>query len=357
MDLKLRLYKKIEFAYSTGHEVAICPYGKNGMLAEKIITQGFHKKPIALIDNIKSTKSKKCINIKNIDINELKKKNTVVLLNASDESINKEYKEILKNKNIQVDDINSPSIYKEYGLEDINSDIYNLIIPQKANKYNYVRIGNKNDGGYIMLDDFVNIDAAYSFGISGDVSWDKDVAKKGIDVYMFDHTIDMPPEFNDRFYYSKIGVGIKDNTFCNIKSLNKILEDTRHINDNNLIMKMDIEGNEWDVINSISSEILMKFKQITIEFHGLSEKNKIKNKIKVLKKINKTHQSVWLHGNNFGYALKRDDVIYPNVVEITFARRKEYKFSKLRDLQLILDAPNNPDIIDFDIKKLKGKGI
>ena len=48
----------------------------------------------------------------------------------------------------------------------------------------------KHDGGYILLDDFHEGSIAYSFGISTDVTWDKEMASRGYDVFMYDHTID-----------------------------------------------------------------------------------------------------------------------------------------------------------------------
>ena len=65
-----------------------------------------------------------------------------------------------------------------------------------------LRIGRAYDGGYVMVDDFDNC-VAYSFGISDDVSWDFDIAKRGIDVYMYDHTIDSLPVYDERFHFFK----------------------------------------------------------------------------------------------------------------------------------------------------------
>jgi hypothetical protein len=69
----------------------------------------------------------------------------------------------------------------------------------------YVRMGKKFDGGYVMLDSFnrQNVDAAYSFGIDNDVSWDLDMARRGIDVFMFDHTISKLPRDHTKFHFFK----------------------------------------------------------------------------------------------------------------------------------------------------------
>ena len=69
-----------------------------------------------------------------------------------------------------------------------------------------MRIGAKNDGGYVLLDDFENIKIAYSFGVSSEISFDKGLADKNIDVYMYDHTIEKLPFSNLKFHWKKIGL-------------------------------------------------------------------------------------------------------------------------------------------------------
>ena len=60
----------------------------------------------------------------------------------------------------------------------------------------YRRVGRDFDGGYVMLDDFSSqkFDAAYSFGINDDVSWDEAMAALGMDIFMYDHTIEKLPK-------------------------------------------------------------------------------------------------------------------------------------------------------------------
>ena len=85
-----------------------------------------------------------------------------------------------------------------------------------------VRIGKMSDGGYVMIDDFTSQRIAYSFGISDDVSWDKDMASRGYDVFMYDHTIVRVPEENIKFHWKKIGISQLDNSE-NCKSLKFII--------------------------------------------------------------------------------------------------------------------------------------
>lgn len=79
---------------------------------------------------------------------------------------------------------------------DISVDFYRLLL-QEIKVVNpigktFCRIGRDYDGGYLMLNVFHG-NIAYSFGINDDVSWDEDVANRGYEVYLYDHTIDALP--------------------------------------------------------------------------------------------------------------------------------------------------------------------
>ena len=67
--------------------------------------------------------------------------------------------------------------------------IYQLILPKEVVGKKRILLGEKNDGCYVLLDDFENIKYAYSFGIGKNIQFDKALAEKGIDIYMYDHTI------------------------------------------------------------------------------------------------------------------------------------------------------------------------
>ena len=63
------------------------------------------------------------------------------------------------------------------------------------------RFGGRNDGGYVLIDDFSGIDHALSFGIDHNVSWDLDLARRGIPVTQYDHTIDRSPSEHPRIAF------------------------------------------------------------------------------------------------------------------------------------------------------------
>ena len=114
-----------------------------------------------------------------------------------------------------------------------------------------MRIGANADGGYVLLNDFENIKIAYSFGIGNEISFDKELANKNIDIFMYDHTIEGLPFENTKFHWKKIGLSYKKGENNNTKTINEIIEENGHTNEKCMILKLDIEGGEWNILNEI----------------------------------------------------------------------------------------------------------
>lgn len=123
-----------------------------------------------------------------------------------------------------------------------------LLTIKKVVGKNFLRIGNPHDGGYILVDNFHTADAkiAYSFGIAEDVSWDSDMSRRGYDVFMYDPTIDARPQENDKFHFFKEGIGGEEDTEKSLNTLEHFMKVNGHNNKDNMILKMDVEGAEWD---------------------------------------------------------------------------------------------------------------
>jgi len=155
---------------------------------------------------------------------------------------------------------NNPYIYKH--MEDclLNDPdklfcFYHLIYPKKVIGKNRILLGKKSDGSYVLLDDFENIKIAYSFGISNVIQFDDELAKRGIDVYIYDHTINSLPYNNSKFHWSKIGLCGRNNRTANLKTLEELMKENRHISEKNMILKIDVEGWEWYSLNELNEDI------------------------------------------------------------------------------------------------------
>lgn len=213
-----------------------------------------------------------------------------------------------------------------------------------GDKFEFIRVGKEYDGGYTMINDFDETIIAYSYGISNDVSWDQAMADHKIHSYMYDHTISALPYENPFFHWKKEGVCGKVK-IDNCASVDTHLKVNGHNLCRNLILKMDVEGAEWDVLMDIKPETLSQFKQIVFEFHDMYSPQLFSKICKVLSKLNETHQCVHVHGNNCGPSSSIAGMVMPYAIEILYVRKEDYKFVPSHHFYpREFDMPCNPNV-------------
>ena len=209
-----------------------------------------------------------------------------------------------------------------------------------------VRVGTHlTDGSYVMVDSFKKTRIAYSFGINNDVSWDNDMVNKGFEVYMYDHTINEIPYYLDGFHFFKEGISGNNKPEEHLNTLETYIKRNGHTTKTNMVLKMDVEGAEWDFLETVPVKILKQFDQIVLEFHNLvracSDEEK-ERRIAALHKLNATHQLVHLHGNNTGYVLQFLGATFPDVIEVTYVNREHYKTLPAKEIIV----PSEIDIVN-----------
>ena len=225
---------------------------------------------------------------------------------------------------------------------DYYDELQALLTVDKAEGFDLVRIGRDNDGGYIYLNDFHDGGIAYSFGICNDVSWDKDMVSRSYDVFMYDHTIEALPEENEHFHWFKLGISDGSTNDERLKTLEYLIEQNHHQGKKNMILKMDVEGAEWGFLEKVKPETLMQFSQMTFELHGMIDPSRSERILNVLRKINRTHQLIHIHSNNYGNYVTVDGKNFSELFEVSYVLREKYKFCGNYDvvLPLKIDMPN-----------------
>ena len=108
--------------------------------------------------------------------------------------------------------------------------------------------------------------------------------------------------------------------------MSELIELNGHSKNKNLILKMDVEGWEWEFLNYASEKTLDQFSQIVFEFHDLTNPDMENKIIPALQKLNNTHQLVHVHANNLHPASYLADVMLPPVLEATYLRRVDFDF-------------------------------
>ena len=207
-----------------------------------------------------------------------------------------------------------------------NNEIYYLLSSMDVIGYKKIRMGEKADGGYILLDDFKNIKIAYSFGIATEISFEKELADKNIDIFMYDHTINKLPFENPKFHWKKIGLSGQNINDNNMKTLSELIKENGHCNEENMILKIDIESYEWEVFQYLNFSIFSQFKYIVGEFH-LSDSNNF-DYCNILKRILVTHRIFHIHCNNCGGIIHLNGLKICSLLEISFIQKEGYNFTK-----------------------------
>ena len=209
--------------------------------------------------------------------------------------------------------------------------IYHLLVPKKVIGKERILIGKKvYDGSYVLLNDFKNIKIAYSFGIERKIQFDKHLADIGIDIYMYDHTIDSLPYNNSKFHWKKIGISGKNKSNKSLKSLEGLIIENGHSSEENMILKIDIEHAEWESLKDLPYKILNQFKYIVIEYHFKNDKplNETVLYYNVIKKLYKTHQVFYLHCQNpYRISYFGNNRICSSL-EVSYVIKKDNEFTK-----------------------------
>lgn len=184
------------------------------------------------------------------------------------------------------------------------------------------RIGSEGDGGYLVPDDLSGIGGCISPGVSTEIGFDREMAARGIPVFMADASIEGPPEHHELFYfYPKYLDVIDDEQNMRLESL--VAEASRHTMDD-LILQMDIEGAEYRVLLDASDEALSRFRVILLECHHLTHLFGRQNSQLItatFRKLLRHFYIVHIHPNNVCPATRKGDIEIPPVMEFTLVRK------------------------------------
>ncbi|WP_276089683.1 FkbM family methyltransferase [Pedobacter sp. JY14-1] len=259
------------------------------------------------------------------------------------------------------------------------------------NLKNKIRLGPNGDGGYVIYNQTLkDIDVLVTYGVGWEIRFEKHFNElTGKEVLMFDptmfgkHVLDIPYFksllFSGNLLESLFYVNFARKKWKELKALrqhnilfvNEGIAANRSKKYNNfkthieqyglkekrLLLKIDIEGNEYDIFED--DDIFLYFNnvvQIIIEFHDLDVHfDRFK---KIIQKLKYNYEVIHVHGNNWGgqfscIVLPEDKVVnLPKVIEMTFLRKSNISDSDIVDEKFIppikLDFPNNPYEPDLD---------
>jgi hypothetical protein len=226
--------------------------------------------------------------------------------------------------------------------------VINSLVPKTPN-VSLKRFGSKNNAGYVLANDISNEDYLLSFGVAQDINFERQLSELVEGSDMYDNSVDGLPYniLNLNFFKEKIGAESEDG----LANMKKCL--SRLSNKKDYILKVDIEGSEWEFLSNITTEELLMFRQIVVEFHWIDkilDNDHYKIIKDVMEKINISHQSVNVHANNYSNIFQFLDLFIPEALEVTFLRKNSYSFSDYDEKNYFeLNSPCNPNLVDINL--------
>jgi len=223
------------------------------------------------------------------------------------------------------------------------------------------RYGNNQDGGYVGVK--TPTDILLSGGIGTDISFELDFVKvNDVNAICADSIF-----YNGNNRFIDLEDFINNNEFKNdlyiskLQFVNKLVgkdENDKSTNYHNFLqqfsditLKLDIEGAEFDYINSLSNKQLNKINQIFLEVHWLDKLNDFS----FFEKLNQNHILIHAHGNNCGPGdrlFRVGELKIPKVLEVTYLHKKffsgEYKLNS-EPLPSPIDFPNNSNKAELSL--------
>jgi hypothetical protein len=217
------------------------------------------------------------------------------------------------------------------------------------------RFGSTYDGGYLMCENLIDgLGAAYSYGIGPNDEWGCDVSTRyRLRVHQydcFDPTRPVCETGNTVFHDECIG--------NRREYVDSLLFDTlaHQISRNGdsgkrLVVKIDVEGAEWDALMATSDATLERIDQLSMELHGSHDRRFLR----VIQKLKRTFYVVNLHFNN--YSCSTETAPFPSrAYQVLMVNKRigVLDVAARTPSASALNAPDNPQMPDcqlnFDVR-------
>ena len=225
--------------------------------------------------------------------------------------------------------------------------------PYHLDKSNLIRIGPKKDGGYVIDKRVIdNTDIIITCGLNDDWEFEKDFINKNKNsrIEAYDHTVD------SKFWLKRLKkdlisfLKLKKNTPNKILDIFKYLgylsffrgknkhyikkivsqkeDENKQVtlseaigNNNNILLKIDIEGDEFKILSEINENI-DRINLLIIEFHNLCLPQNLKQVENFIE--NTVLKNIHINANNYAMVDKNG---IPQVIEMTFINPKRFEIT------------------------------
>jgi len=198
----------------------------------------------------------------------------------------------------------APSVVAEMRAGDprIRQELFALVQPVALKNCTLERFGEDHDGGYLVCGNLLkDVQGAYSYGISGYDKWGCDASTKlGVKLHQYDCFDTRQPSCpgGDTVFHAEcIGDAAKTEEGRRFDTLQNQLAKNGDAG-KRLVVKMDVEGAEWDSLLHAPEATLDRIDQLAIEFHYIHEDRYVQT----VQRLKQFFYVAHLHFNNWSCA-------------------------------------------------------
>jgi hypothetical protein len=236
---------------------------------------------------------------------------------------------------------------KEERDASVRRQVFDELRPVSLERCQLQRFGEAHDGGYLVCGNLLgDVKAAYSYGINGYDKWGCDASTTlGVPTHQYDcfnTTVPSCPSGRTIFHAECVGGTARTEEgrpFDTIAS--QLLRNGDGAN--RVIVKIDVEGAEWESFEALPDDVLQRIDQLIVEFHRVDSDRSLA----VVQRLKKVFHVAHLHANNA--SCDPSQAPFTSwAFEATFVNRRldEVRSAHAVRLPHPLDARNNPDFAD-----------
>lgn len=245
-------------------------------------------------------------------------------------------------------EVRNPHVKIERRAEQLRRFLFTELQPVTLTNCELERFGEANDGGYLLCANLLGgVQSGYSYGISGYDGWGCQVSQRlQVKVHEYDCFDLHEPvcKGGGTVFHAECVAGApstdKDGRIFDTpaRQFAKNGDAAKHV-----VMKIDVEGAEWDTFLAMPDSVLERIDQLDVEFHGANQERFAD----AVLKLKRFFYIANLHFNN--YSCVDDLSPFPSWgYEVLFVSKRLGKPDPSGAPAVLspLNAPNNPKVPD-----------
>lgn len=240
----------------------------------------------------------------------------------------------------------------DHGARELREALLQELQPVALANCSLKRYGGANDGGYLMCENLVDgVQSAYSYGIATEDKWGCDVSRQfNVAVHQYDcFTPHRPACDGGRFVFHDECVGARAETVDG-QPFDTFASHIKRNGDLNksVLVKIDIEGAEWDSLIAMPDHVLDNIVQMPMELHGVDQRQFLEG----VRRLKRHFYLVNVHFNN--WSCSEDAAPLPaTVYQVLWVNKRIGKIdesSPSRAPMSTLNAPDGPNVPDCQLR-------